>query len=149
MPARPYAFLKGGADLLDLTTLSAEVTATEETKQAAYDASHKLKAAIVAAKANLDSGKEDVTPDALETLVVDTVGATADRTPRDGALNFRVEDFVRHKAFLQFLEDGTLLPPSATPYATDEEYLAGACMGLAQVRKRSGSFWILLDPQDD
>lgn len=132
MPARPYAFLKGGADLLDLSVLNAEVTATEEKRQAAYEASHKLKANIVRVQADLISGKDDpATLTELEAFLVETVGATADRMPRDGALNYRVEEFVQHKAFLQFLEDGTLLTPSLVPYATDEEYLA-ACMGLAR-----------------
>ena len=142
MPARPYAFLKGGADLLDLSVLNTEVTATEEKRQAAYEASHKIKAKIVRAQADLISGKDDpATIAELEASLVETVGATADRMPRDGALNYRVEEFVQHKAFLQFLEDGTLLAPSRVPYATDEEYLSGV-MGLAQVSGRSD--WIHL-----
>jgi predicted translin family RNA/ssDNA-binding protein len=39
---------------------------------------------------------------------------------------------------LYFLETGTLLPPSSCSYATDEEYLGGACMGLSQDLARYG-----------
>jgi len=131
---------------LDLSALSAEIVAIEERNQAAYDTSNKLKAEIVAAQSMLldsgvvvDKGHEEE----LERRIVAVVGATATRAQRDGALQYRVEEFVRYKAFVTFLEDGTLMPPSATPYATDEEYLLGACMGLAKVRKYNVNIMIL------
>jgi predicted translin family RNA/ssDNA-binding protein len=135
MPARPYAFLsKEYLGSLDLSQLGTEISQAEDKRQEAYDASRKIKAALVRAKAALESGGIIDAPEfeALERLVMDTVGATATRTPREANLGLMVQDHVRHKAFLHFLQDGTLLAPSAFPYATDEEYLAGACMGLAQ-----------------
>jgi hypothetical protein len=47
-------------------------------------------------------------------------------------LNNRVEDYVQLLAFSHFLTTGTLLPPLTCTFATDEEYLGGACMGLCQ-----------------
>ncbi|CAB9503551.1 Translin family [Seminavis robusta] len=132
MPARPYSFLpEGSTGLLDLSKLGTDISDAEDKRQAGFDAGRNIKAALVAAKATLESGKDE-TDDSLEKLIIETVGAKADRSPREANLHYQVEDFVRHQAFLQFLKDATLLPPSATPYATDEEYLAGACMGLAQ-----------------
>ena len=119
----------------------------EEKQQRAYDASRKIKTALVRAKAALESGNEEIQEEeSLEKLIVDTVGATADRNPREANLQNKVEEFVRHRAFVQFLEDGSLLPPSSTPFATDEEYLAGACMGLSQDLATYGEFYFHLQP---
>jgi len=55
-----------------------------------------------------------------------------DREHRDGNLGQRVEELCRLRAYNHFLQSGRILPPSSCPDATDEEYLAGACMGLCQ-----------------
>jgi predicted translin family RNA/ssDNA-binding protein len=80
----------------------------------------------------------------------------SDRTPRLANLSNRVEDVVRLLAMMKFLETGDWLSPSeciqrinanhaseATTMTmridvTDEEYLAGACMGLCQDLQRYG-----------
>jgi predicted translin family RNA/ssDNA-binding protein len=59
-----------------------------------------------------------------------------DRSVRMANLSDRIEDYVRLSAYQYFLETGTLLPP--VEYATDEEYLAGALMGLARELQQYG-----------
>jgi predicted translin family RNA/ssDNA-binding protein len=60
----------------------------------------------------------------------------SDRTVRIANLSDRMEDYVRLSAYQYFLETGTLLPP--VEHATDEEYLAGALMGLARDLQQYG-----------
>ena len=45
---------------------------------------------------------------------------------------------VRLMAFDHFLKTSSLIPPSSCPFARDEEYLTGACMGLCQSLARYG-----------
>eukprot|EP00934_Nitzschia_sp_Nitz4_P003862 Nitzschia sp. Nitz4//scaffold11_size288233//181548//182765//NITZ4_000791-RA/size288233-processed-gene-0.242-mRNA-1//-1//CDS//3329534125//3852//frame0 len=75
--------------------------------------------------------------EAIGKNTTDTEGATTvDRTPRQASLSNRVEDYVRLRAFHHFMtsdSEHALLPPSQIAhFATDEEYLSGACMGLCQ-----------------
>lgn len=63
------------------------------------------------------------------------------RAPRIGGLVSKLEDYARYKAFRHFLSEEKLLSPNAPCFVTtengiprnvltDEEYLAGACIGL-------------------
>lgn len=63
------------------------------------------------------------------------------RAPRIGGLVSKLEDYARYKAFRYFLSEEKLLSPNAPCFVTtengiprniltDEEYLAGACIGL-------------------
>lgn len=138
MPAKPYAFLPDNHNLLDLSELSHRATVTEQKREAAFDASRKIQAAIVRAKAAIDNGLDQHLGDLeLEDLVIGAVGAEADRNPREANLGYKVEEYVRLQAFVIFLQNGSLLAPSKAPYATDEEYLAG-CMGLCQDLSKYG-----------
>jgi predicted translin family RNA/ssDNA-binding protein len=65
--------------------------------------------------------------------------ATPARTPRPANMNNRFEDFCRILAYQKFLESGGWLSPSFcldNVGATDEEYLAGACMGVCRDLER-------------
>jgi predicted translin family RNA/ssDNA-binding protein len=138
LPARPIRFQK--PNLLDLTALADDVCLADEKRQEAYEASRKLQAAIVQARTTLETD-EDAFKEAegnLQHLLLTLVSPEADRIPRDANFASRIEDFVRLKAFSFFLQTGRLLPPSHCQFATDEEFLAGACMGLAADLARYG-----------
>lgn len=138
MPAKPYAFLpKDKSGLLDLSVVYASITEADQKKEAAFETGRKLQAAIVGSKTAVENGAE-ANEEEVKKLVIEAVGEKSDRNPREANLGSKVEDFVRHQAFVQFLEKGSLLAPSSVPYATDEEWLAGACMGLAQDLSRYG-----------
>jgi len=143
MPSRPYIYqVPEESRPLDLSALALEINAGEEKRNHGYDQSRKLQVATVKAKTVFEREASDEelqkTFQELEALVIETVGPTADRNPREANLGYRVEELVRIKGFLHFLTSGSLLSPSDTPYATDEEYLSGACMGLSQDLSRYG-----------
>ena len=140
MPSRPYVYqLPKASRPLDLSDLRSEMKEANTKREEAYDTSRKLQAEIIKAKTSLESSDESpIEYQELEQLVIDTVGHKSDRSRREANLSSRVEDFIQYKAFCHFLETGSLLDPSATPYATDEEYLGGACMGLAKDLARYG-----------
>ena len=148
MPEPPYQYLSADAPVLDLSDLSAKLQASDEQRQEAFDRSRKFQKALVEAQIDLDQDK-GTTAEWIQTLQSSLEEAiehshpeegdttTTDRLPRIANLNQRVEDLCRLAAFHHFLRTGTMLPPSechfsATLKATDEEYLAGACMGVAQ-----------------
>ena len=63
------------------------------------------------------------------------------RAPKLDSISTRIEDFARYKSLRHYLATGTLISPSAfivkdgdleRNIVTDEEYLAGACIGLCQ-----------------
>jgi predicted translin family RNA/ssDNA-binding protein len=75
----------------------------------------------------------------VETSLIEAIGSdSSTRVPREANLGSRIEDTVRLMAFDHFLKTSGLVPPSSCPFATDEEYLAGACMGLCQSLARYG-----------
>ncbi len=110
----------------------------EEKRQAAFDVSRKIHVRFVKARSDM----ELATATAERTLeyiaeigkaLQETTGSSNDRTPREANLTNRVEEYVRLLAFNHFLASGTLIAPSQCgAFVTDEEYLAGACMGLCQ-----------------
>lgn len=118
---------------LDLSVLSATVQAASETRQAAYDTSRALQASIAAIRANIGTPAAAAALDALlrhpATFALhDDNAPPLSRAPRPANLSHTIEDACRVAAYQHFLETGRLLPPVA--WATDEEYLAGAVMGL-------------------
>jgi len=145
----------------DLSALGIQIAKSEEGRQEAYETSRQMKTALIQAKAALEStepssskAKEDLEHlfssitgtgnvisdnngggDASNT---DEIAVVKDRTRRQANLSDRVEEYVRYNSFIHFLNTAKLLPPSACSYATDEEYLAGACMGLASDLARYG-----------
>ena len=137
LPSRPFPYQT--SNVLDLSALAETVSSAEEKRQEAYDASRKLQAALVQARVALENDENcREAEEKVQELLFTCVAAQADRNPREANLSFRVEDYVRFKAFSHFLETGRLLPPSLCEYATDEEYLAGACMAFAQDLSRYG-----------
>lgn len=125
-PSPPLSHALIREPIFDLSSFSIDVAKREEAVQLAYDSSRKLQVALIKAKPEIHDFTE------IDNLLRSIVPAEASRIPRLANLSHRLEDYVRLKAYAHFLETGSLLPPSACTYATDEEYLAGACMGLAQ-----------------
>jgi hypothetical protein len=128
---------------LDLSELAARFQASDEQRQDAYDKSRNFQRALVEAQIDLEQNKATASEwirtlqRALEEAVGNGTPDPTGRAPRLANLNQRVEDLCRLAAMHHFLEHGKLLPPSACAFsdtlrATDEEYLAGACMGVAQ-----------------
>lgn len=123
---------------LNLDDVAAAVSEAETRKQEAYDLGRHLQVALVKAKHAAESGQEpnDAKVEALIQQVTDLQPADHLRTPRPANLSSRMEDYVRYRAYRHFVATGRLLAP--LPSATDEEYLGGACMGLAQDLQRYG-----------
>uniref|UniRef100_A0A7S1D4M2 Translin n=1 Tax=Cyclophora tenuis TaxID=216820 RepID=A0A7S1D4M2_CYCTE len=134
-PQKPLQYLPPGATKLELSAFGAQLAETERKKQKVYEASRRLQIELIKAKSGLECG-EPVT--GVETLLFNLVPVEASRQPREANLSFRLEDYVRVQSYSFFLEQGKLLPPSACKYATDEEYLAGALMGLCSDLARYG-----------
>lgn len=138
IPSRPFPYQR--SNVLDLSVLAKTVSDAEEKRQTAFETSRTLQNAQVQARTALevDEAASKEAEAKLQELLLASVAPQADRNPREANLSFRLEDFCRIKAFSFFLETGRLVPPSKCPYATDEEYLAGACMGLSQDLARYG-----------
>lgn len=150
MPAPPYQYLSLDAPVLDLTDLAVKLQTSDEQRQEAFDKSRKFQRSFIEAQTDLNQNKGNASEwiQTLSTSLVEAIGTktnnnedddTTGRVPRAANLNQRVEDLCRFKALHHFFETGTMLPPSACSFsettmltATDEEYLAGACMGVAQ-----------------
>ena len=143
MPEPPYQYLSAGAPILDLTDLSATLQASDDRRQEAFDRSRKFQKALIQAQIDLEQNKGNTEEwiqtlkSSLEEAIENSPEDTTGRLPRVANLNQRVEDLCRFVAFHHFLKTGTMLPPSVCKFspkliATDEEYLAGACMGVAQ-----------------
>ncbi len=143
MPQPPYQYLSADAPVLDLSDLSTKLQASDEQRQEAFDRSRKFQKALVEAQIDLERNKAKTLEwienlqSSLEEAIASETEDTTGRLPRAANLNQRVEDLCRFVAFSHFLQTGKMLPPSACRFsdkliATDEEYLAGACMGVAQ-----------------
>jgi len=157
LPHAPHRYLSR-PDTLDLSDLEIRINDADERRQAAYDLSRKVGVALAKCRAASEVGgdAQSVADGELETLMGEVFSANEDPTtddsgdagdtssnkkgskPRDGNLSYKVEDYLRYKSYVHFLSTGRLLPPSLTPDATDEEYLGGACIGLAQDLARYG-----------
>jgi predicted translin family RNA/ssDNA-binding protein len=141
MPSPPYQYRVADAVVLDLTSVTTTVSEQDSSREAAYALSRNVQAALVQARwaveQNLDS---TAAMETLETFMQQILMRPDDtsnsRTPRAANWSSRVEDYLRLAAYKHFLETATLLPP--VPGTTDEEYLGGACMGLAQDLSRYG-----------
>mmetsp|Transcript_6212 Transcript_6212/g.8158 ORF Transcript_6212/g.8158 Transcript_6212/m.8158 type:complete len:548 (+) Transcript_6212:50-1693(+) len=142
---------------LDLAELGRKVQASEERRHTAFDLSRNIQIALKKSQVSMETEggeeEEEKLEKELDCLVETYLKSSpakdegngeedakdkkgSNRKPREANLSFRTEEFVRHKAFRHFLlqdgNGGKLLPPSALPLVTDEEYLAGACIGLSQ-----------------
>ncbi|KAL7581017.1 hypothetical protein ACA910_005826 [Epithemia clementina (nom. ined.)] len=148
MPQRPHSYRSSVSVTVDLSRIAEKAKLRETRRQEGYDFSRKLQVALIRAQDAVwtSSPDEKEATETLDSLMMrepmtstdqsDSDNATDLRVPRDANLSIRMEDYVRLTAFRHFLVTSTLLPPPVT--ATDEEYLAGACMGLAQDLQRYG-----------
>lgn len=141
MPSRPYQYRSAEYPPLDLHSLGAQLNDIEAKRQAAYEVSRKIHVQFVKTRSDLERATT-TTETTFQSLaesgkiLQEAIGSSAsshDRTPREANLTNRVEEYVRLLALNHFLATGTLIAPSQCPsFVTDEEYLAGACMGLCQ-----------------
>jgi predicted translin family RNA/ssDNA-binding protein len=162
MLGRPYPYRQATTAPFDLTALGEQVSLTEEKRQEAFTKARKLQIGLSQAKNAMETDSTSTTDMDTTTTTTfhDTMAAqvttllseiempstttdssTTTRTPRQANLSSRVEEYARFHAFSYFLSTGgMLLPPSLTAAygATDEEYLAGAVMGLCQELGRYG-----------
>ena len=128
--------------MFDLSSVGSHISQIEDRRRIAFDMSHKLQRRFVKARSEMEM--ESFTPattsqtlDDISSSLQELVGSASDRTPRDGNLTNRVEELACLLAFNHFLASGTLIAPSECgSFVTDEEYLAGACMGLCQTLSR-------------
>jgi predicted translin family RNA/ssDNA-binding protein len=118
---------------LNLSDLSNKIMVTYEQRQEAYEMSRNIQASTQQMRDHPRLGTSEV--DVAIQTVLDTYKKTALapdiatlRTPRDANLSYTVEDLLRLTSYQHFLSTGKVLPP--VPWSTDEEYLAGAIMGL-------------------
>lgn len=130
-PGPPLSHAPPSVSAFCLDAFGASVVEREEKVQSVYDTSRKLQVALFKTKSALQLNQGNDTSE-VDALIKSVVPEQATRTPREANLSHRMEEYVRLKAYAHFLETAKLLPPSDCPYATDEEYLAGACMGLSQ-----------------
>jgi len=138
MPSPPLRRSTDGAAFFDLEGLSSQISEQEQKRQDAYDLSRHIQVALVKARNALENNLDTTEACATLTELLENplLSESKDRTPREANLSLRMEDYVRYSAYQHFLQTAALLPPLDN--VTDEEYLAGACMGLSQDLQRYG-----------
>jgi predicted translin family RNA/ssDNA-binding protein len=138
------------APVLDLSELGSKINEADKNRRDAFDISREIQVKLIQAKTEMENNSEiatetmDATMKSIQemlTKVDDTHSNTAEvppRTPRVANMSNRYEDYCRLLAFQQFLKVGGWLSPEAcfSFGATDEEYLAGACMGVCRDLER-------------
>ena len=142
MPQLPLKYESSSVSL-DLSSLSDHMNRAEERRQQAFDLARLIQSTFV--QAGNAVGEPDATAP-LQALVANPehqslLQVPVPRQPRLANLSNRMEGILRLEAFDYFVRTGRLVPLStlAEIYeCTDEEYLAGAIMGLAQDLQRYG-----------
>jgi predicted translin family RNA/ssDNA-binding protein len=138
------------APVLDLSELGSKINEADKNRRDAFDISREIQVKLIQAKTEMENNSEiatetmDATMKSIQemlTKVDDTHSNTAEvppRTPRVANMSNRYEDYCRLLAFQQFLKVGGWLSPETcfSFGATDEEYLAGACMGVCRDLER-------------
>jgi predicted translin family RNA/ssDNA-binding protein len=141
MPGPPYQYRSADSPVFDISSLGSQINEVEDKRQVAFDVSRKVHVQFVKTKSDMELSTATTakTSETLLELCKSLQEATGssdgsnNRTPREANLSNRVEEYVRILAFNHFLASGTLIDPSQCgEFVTDEEYLAGACMGLCQ-----------------
>jgi len=138
-PSLPLRYEGAVKTHLDLKDLSASINDAATSREQAYDTSRQMKKSLIQIRENI--GQDEGATGLKEFLSTYRDYFPRDRQTlrtswREANLGDRVSDTVQIAAYQHFLETGTLLPP--VDWATDEEYLAGACMGLAQDLQKYG-----------
>lgn len=156
-PAPPFQYYSPSSiHRLDLTELDASITLSENNRQEAFDSSAKIKLLITKVRRAIEqqqtqssstpipvtttttssssdpSEQLNILNQELDTIIHSTL-PTHKQTIRIANLTTQFQEYARIKAFQHFLSTGKLLPPSQLPPTlSDEEYLAGAVIGLTQ-----------------
>jgi predicted translin family RNA/ssDNA-binding protein len=152
VPTRPAPSFEGASSnivddantVFDLSNFGGKLAENDKRREEAYAASRKLQEAIMAARiAGNYAGneeEEDQKEGELDKIATDIVKefteeGASDNAPREANLTQQLEEYARYKSFRYFLKTGKLVPLSEFDNSCklrDEEYLAGACIGLAQ-----------------
>lgn len=149
-PAKPFAYYSSSSiHNLDLTELDAKISIHEANRQEAFDTSAKIKVLLIKTRRSLEQQQQQQQQEApndngsiltstddyneqLETLITQSLPSEKQGV-RLANLSFQFQEYARLKSYQHFISTGTLLPPSKLPpNISDEEYLAGAIMGLTE-----------------
>ena len=143
-PAQPYKYYSSSSiGSIDLSELDATISIAEEQRQDAFNTSAKIKVLITKTRRLLEQeeaeddsttkNKQSDIQRELESLIEKTLPSEK-KAVRIANLSFQFQEYARLKSFQYFLSsNGKLLPPSQLPPSiSDEEYLAGAVIGLTQ-----------------
>mmetsp|Transcript_5994 Transcript_5994/g.11346 ORF Transcript_5994/g.11346 Transcript_5994/m.11346 type:complete len:249 (+) Transcript_5994:176-922(+) len=134
IPSPPFSYLSSQQSFLDLTSLDKIITEHEVSRQEAFNLGAKIKAALLHSRASLEQNisKEEISSlqNRLEELVQEALlkdkGQTLNKTSRLANLSHLFGDYVRYKAYIHFLDTGSLVKQSSlSDMLTDEEYLSG------------------------
>ena len=139
-PKLPYLYRVLSLQTFELDDIGAEIVLKEQEKQIAFERACKVQGRLVKVRNEMEMGNTPNTVQSLQDLEKDVLKiCEVTRRERDGNTSGTVEDYVRAKSFWYFIQTGNLMPHSSVShYATDEEYLAGACMGMCQDLARYG-----------
>ena len=140
-PAPPLKYFSSSSTAiqnnLDLAELDATISIAEAKRQEAFDCSAKIKVLITKIRRSLEKqtsnqNESEQIMQELESLIQIAL-PTEKQSVRLANLSNQFQDYARLKAYQHFLSTGKLLPPSQLPPTiSDEEYLAGAVIGLTQ-----------------
>jgi predicted translin family RNA/ssDNA-binding protein len=153
MPAPPFLYRSDAAPVLDLSNIGTKIIEAEKNRRDAYDRSHEIQIKLIQIQTDMESSKllsssaellmDDVTKTFLQELLFkgdtnNSDSSSTKRMPRIANLSNRYEDYCRLLAFQTFLQTGGWLSPEDCFNfgATDEEFLAGACMGVCRDLER-------------
>jgi len=127
----------------DLTKLGEELVLAERRREDAFAKSKTVQTSITKARMAMEfednEEMERETVKSLDTLVEEIINDANksrsnkknDNAPREANLGSKIEDYVRFKAYRHFLSTGKLIPLADCHGIRDEEYVAGACIGLS------------------
>ncbi|KAL3910381.1 MAG: hypothetical protein SGILL_007712 [Bacillariaceae sp.] len=147
MPEPPHSYRSSETPVvLDLSQLGKEIAEKDKQRQNTYEVSREIQVALLQYRHEIESAANTTTLDASADTIRDklkqhgtTSETTPPRTPRPANMSNKFEDYCRVMAYRQFLATGGWLPPNhcfELCGATDEEYLAGAVMGLSRDLER-------------
>eukprot|EP00977_Amphora_coffeiformis_P015671 scaffold4623_cov171-Amphora_coffeaeformis.AAC.3 len=143
MPEPPFSYRSDNGPHLDLSEIGSTISAEDSKRQDAYNVSRAIQVSMIHVRNAMESGGSSDNSETDMKSVKDLILSQNDtnsqpRTPRVANLSQRFEELCRLMAFHQFLKTGGWLSPAdcVAVGATDEEYLAGACMGLCRDLER-------------
>jgi predicted translin family RNA/ssDNA-binding protein len=154
-PAPPFQYYSPSSiHRLDLTELDTSITLSENNRQEAFDTSSKIKVLITKIRRTIEQQQIQSSSPSMVTTIATTSSDSSEQlinlnqeldtiinstlpshkqAIRIANLTTQFQEYARIKSFQYFLSTGKLLPPSQLPpNLSDEEYLAGAVIGLTQ-----------------